>query len=248
MKRIVAITTLVLGLASTASYAQDAIGTAFTYQGQLKQDGLPVTGDADFIFTLWDAAIGGTQVGETVQSEVGGHFVNNGLFTIELDFNPPAGWIFDGTTYWLEVQVAYPAGSGVWETLSPRQRLTATPYASFSTLATAVPWAGILDMPAGFADGVDDVGDEAFWSLTGNAGTTSGTNFIGTTDDTALELHVNGHRALRLEPNGGYAMAKRAKETIDPIKASLTGGAGEGFSWRGERACRSGNSGQLPKN
>ncbi len=50
------------------------------------------------------------------------------------------------------------------------------------------------------------------WSLTGNAGTTPGINFLGTTDNQALELKVNGQRALRLEPNasspnllGGYA-------------------------------------------
>ena len=38
------------------------------------------------------------------------------------------------------------------------------------------------------------------WGLTGNAGTTAGTNFLGTTDDQPLELHVNSTRALRLEP------------------------------------------------
>ncbi|MEZ4767079.1 MAG: hypothetical protein R2844_01470 [Caldilineales bacterium] len=41
------------------------------------------------------------------------------------------------------------------------------------------------------------------WDLTGNAGTTPGTNFVGTTDGAALELHVNGERALRLEPFAG---------------------------------------------
>jgi hypothetical protein len=39
------------------------------------------------------------------------------------------------------------------------------------------------------------------WSLTGNSGTSAGTNFLGTTDNQALELKVNGNRALRLEPN-----------------------------------------------
>jgi len=38
------------------------------------------------------------------------------------------------------------------------------------------------------------------WSLTGNAGTDPVTNFLGTTDDTPLELWVNGLRAFRLEP------------------------------------------------
>ena len=51
-----------------------------------------------------------------------------------------------------------------------------------------------------------------FWSLTGNAGTIPGTHFLGTSDNQALQLHVNGARALRLEPNttspnviGGYS-------------------------------------------
>src|SRR5262249_55496871 len=52
--------------------------------------------------------------------------------------------------------------------------------------------------------------------LVGNAGTSPGTNFLGTTDYRPLELKVNGFRALRLEPtlsspnliagfNGNYA-------------------------------------------
>ncbi len=40
----------------------------------------------------------------------------------------------------------------------------------------------------------------AAWSLTGNAGTTPGTNFVGTTDNQPLELKVNAARAFRLEP------------------------------------------------
>ncbi|MBN1642164.1 MAG: hypothetical protein JXA09_13095, partial [Anaerolineae bacterium] len=51
----------------------------------------------------------------------------------------------------------------------------------------------------------------AGWSLTGNAGTTPETNYLGTSDNAALELRVYGARALRLEPGasspnvvGGY--------------------------------------------
>src|SRR5579884_1464511 len=39
------------------------------------------------------------------------------------------------------------------------------------------------------------------WKTTGNAGTTPGPNFLGTTDNQALELHVNGTRALTLFPD-----------------------------------------------
>ena len=40
--------------------------------------------------------------------------------------------------------------------------------------------------------------------MTGNAGTTAGANFLGTTDNQPLELKVNNLRVLRLEP-GGWA-------------------------------------------
>jgi hypothetical protein len=38
------------------------------------------------------------------------------------------------------------------------------------------------------------------WSLTGNPNTIPGTNFLGTTDDMALEVRVNSERALWIEP------------------------------------------------
>ena len=40
-----------------------------------------------------------------------------------------------------------------------------------------------------------------FWQVAGNAGTTAGAHFLGTTDNQPLEIKVNGLRALRLEPN-----------------------------------------------
>ncbi len=57
-----------------------------------------------------------------------------------------------------------------------------------------------------FPDGTTQItaaagGGGAGWNLSGNSGTTAGTNFLGTTDNVALEFHVNGARALRLEPH-----------------------------------------------
>jgi hypothetical protein len=61
-----------------------------------------------------------------------------------------------------------------------------------------------------FPDGT--IQTTAAWGLTGNAGTTPGTNFIGTTDSQALEFKVNNTRGFRLEPTsdtpnviGGYS-------------------------------------------
>jgi hypothetical protein len=38
------------------------------------------------------------------------------------------------------------------------------------------------------------------WGLTGNSGTSPGANYVGTSDNQPFEAHVNGVRALRLEP------------------------------------------------
>lgn len=102
-----------------------ALGTGFTYQGQLKKDGATVNGTCDFQFSLWDAASDGTQIGTTqTRTNVA---VSNGLFTIpDLDFGALA---FQGDARWLAVAVRCPAGSGSYTTLSPRQALTAAPYA-----------------------------------------------------------------------------------------------------------------------
>ena len=48
----------------------------------------------------------------------------------------------------------------------------------------------------GSGSGLGDV-----WHTGGNSGTTAGLNFVGTTDNQPLELHVNGQRVLRLTPD-----------------------------------------------
>ncbi|MBS1536544.1 MAG: hypothetical protein JST20_02200, partial [Bacteroidetes bacterium] len=71
------------------------------------------------------------------------------------------------------------------------------------------------------------------WSLTGNAGTTPGTNFLGTTDNVALQLHVNGIRAMRIEPDGtspniigGYS----GNTVTAGVKGAFIGGGGKSGS------------------
>jgi hypothetical protein len=98
--------------------------TTFTYQGQLKNASGPVNGTCDFQFSLWDLPSGFTgQIGMTQsKSSVA---VSNGIFAVQLDF----GNVFTGETRWLKIAVRCPANSGAYVTLSPRQALTAAPYA-----------------------------------------------------------------------------------------------------------------------
>jgi parallel beta-helix repeat protein len=118
-------------LVSTGAASGETMGTAFTYQGQLKQDGQPVNGACDFEFTLWNAQTGESQVGPTLTFDgLGGNpppiSVVNGLLTAELDFGAD---VFGGDARWLRIRVRCPTGVGVYTTLDPRQPLTATPYA-----------------------------------------------------------------------------------------------------------------------
>jgi len=103
---------------------QAPLGTGFTYQGQLRQSGSPVSGTCDFQFSLWNALTAGTQIGATQGKALVA--VTRGLFTVLLDFG---GAAFKGDALWLEVKVRCPAGSGTYTTLTPRQALTPAPYA-----------------------------------------------------------------------------------------------------------------------
>jgi hypothetical protein len=109
---------------------------AFTYQGQLRDANGLVSGTCDLKFGLWDAASEGSQVGNLL--EISGVQLEEGLFTARLDFGAQA---HTGGARWLDVAVRCPAGSGGYETLKPRQELTAAPAA----LSLALPFRALAD-------------------------------------------------------------------------------------------------------
>ena len=137
---------LAVGLAPGA-FAQGPPGTRFTYQGRLSDGGAPASGPFDFRFILYDAALGGSQVGPTEERD--DVPVANGLFTVVLDFGP----VFTGNGRFLDVAVRPGASTGAFISLTPRHELTSAPTAQFSA---AAPWSGVSGKPAGFADDVDD--------------------------------------------------------------------------------------------
>jgi hypothetical protein len=194
---------LLAGLALAQTPADGPMGTAFTYQGQLKSDGVPYTGTCDLNVGLWDALTGGNQLANQTVTNVS---VTGGLFTIQLDYGQD--W-FNGQARWLAIAVRCPAGGGDYTPLNPRQPLTPAPYALYAARAGNA------------------------WLLAGNAGTTPGKDYLGTSDDVALELRVNGARALRLEPNatspnviGGYG-----GNWLEPgvLGATIGGGGDDGL-------------------
>ncbi len=135
---------------STSPVAQQAqIGTAFTYQGRLDKDGQPVSDDCEMAFRLYDQASGGSPVGAPITTTV---TISNSTFTVGLDFGAGA---FDGDARWIEIAVRCP-GDAEHVTLAGRQELTPAPYALYAPAAGGAPWSGLIGVPAGFADGVDD--------------------------------------------------------------------------------------------
>jgi hypothetical protein len=139
---------VVFACAGAASVVAQPLGTAFTYQGRLVENGTPATGAYDLELKLFDAPAGGGQVFTTLLYE--DVAVGNGLFTVALDFGPTT---FTGSARWLEIGVRPGASTGPFTLLPARQELTPAPNAIFGATA---PWSGVLGKPAGFADDVDD--------------------------------------------------------------------------------------------
>ncbi len=135
-------TLLALAFALAVPLVQaQSVGSAFTYQGELRASGSAANAPHDFQFRLFNSASGNTQVGSTVT--VSAVPVINGLFTVPLDFGPTQ---FAGDAQWLEISMR-PAGSGSFETLSPRTAVTPTPYAlgAVAALANSVTGTSIVD-------------------------------------------------------------------------------------------------------
>ena len=197
------------------------VGTAFTYQGSLNAGTNRANGTYDFRLSLCDCLNGGSlTAGPLTNSAVA---VSNGLFAITLDFGAGA---LDGSARWLELAVRT-SGGGAFTVLSPRQGVTPTPYAILAGNVAGPlggsQLSGTYSLPLSFnnpansftgvgngltgvnADTLGGLAAARFWQLGGNAGTAPGMSFLGTTDNQALELRVNGLRSFRLEPNSSGA-------------------------------------------
>ncbi len=81
---------VIVALLATIVAAGDAAGTdtSFTYQGELKQNGVLAEGSFNLGFALWTAASAGSQIGSTVN--LNGVEVAEGRFAVALDFGADA--------------------------------------------------------------------------------------------------------------------------------------------------------------
>jgi len=207
-------------------FSATAQPTAFTYQGRLNDGPNPANGVYDLLVVDYDAPTGGYSTTFNLVTNIG---VTNGLFTVQFDLT---ALTFPGADRWLELGVRT-NGGGAFTFLSPRQRVTSAPYAiraasaATADTAVAVPAANVTgtlafsQLPAAiltnnqgsislagtftgtFTGNGAGLTNLNAWSLAGNAGTTPGVNFIGTTDNQPVEVRANNLRALRIEPRSG---------------------------------------------
>jgi hypothetical protein len=205
-----------IGSQFSNSFAQ---GSAFTYQGRLNDSGGAAPGNYDLQFTLFDAATNGNSVAGPITNSP--TVVSNGLFTVTLDFGAAP---FTGGDLWLEIAART---NGAFTVLSPRQKITATPYSLTARNVTGVVPGGGLSGTYGNTVTFNNTGNSfsgsgagltsvnaaslgglsanQFWKTAGNSGTTPTANFVGTTDNQPLELRVNSLRGLRLQPGSNSA-------------------------------------------
>jgi len=165
--------------------------TSFTYQGLLTDaGGQPVNGSRDMGFMLYPASTGGFPF--TAMIAAPGVEVSNGLFTVPLDF----GAVYDGRERWLEVLVK---DGAAYTTLSPRIRISSTPYAAF---ALAAPWSGITGIPANVLASPWATDGAGIKYIGGNVGIGAGAFTV----NDQLHLFSTSSNRLAVESSGvGYA-------------------------------------------
>jgi hypothetical protein len=169
----------------------DPLGSAFTYQGQLTDNGSPANAMYDFQFGLFTSATGGTAVDTINLDDLS---VSNGLINASLDFTALP---FDGQGLWIEVNMR-PAGSGSYTTLSPRQALSAAPFALYAMSGNPGPQG-----PIGPQGPTGPQGPDGPTGPTGPTGPQGPAGFVtlpySGSDNTGLAMYVQ-------ETTGGYAV------------------------------------------
>lgn len=202
--------TLLFGLTTSQSLASqlpvltpsEALGTSFTYQGYLADNGSPANGLYDFQFNLFNVSSGGSAIAGPVS--IDDVSVANGYFTVSIDFG---GTHFAGDKRWLEIAAKRDADSS-YTIFSQRQELTATPYALYARTA---PWSGLSGVPAGFADNIDN--DTLYTAGTGL--NLTGTQFSADTNYLQRRVAMNcvAGSAIRAIDAGGTPTCENDDDT-----------------------------------
>lgn len=121
LRYLAASTLVAASVALTPAALAQSVGTAISYQGELRQGGQTASGPVDLRFRLYDSQSGGMQIGAEIVAN--GTVLQGGRFTKSLDFGLAP--FSAGQARWLEIEV-----NGT--VLSPRQSVSASPFALFA--------------------------------------------------------------------------------------------------------------------
>jgi hypothetical protein len=159
----------------------DQLGSGFTYQGQLEDNGSPANGNYDFQFALFTSATDGTAL-DTI--EIDGQAVSGGLVNASLDFTDVP---YNGQALWVEVGVRAPGGS-TFTTLSPRQVISAAPYAMYALSGNPGPQGPIG--PAGPTGPQGPAGPDGPVGPAGPPGPPISLPYSGSTSSATPAMHI----------------------------------------------------------
>jgi formylglycine-generating enzyme required for sulfatase activity len=129
-KLALVLTGLLAGVSGHVGGAAAPLGSAFSYQGRLLENGGPARGRYDLRFGLFFTESGGGPGAPVLTNTAVA--VADGAFTTELDFGTN---VFAGARCWLELGVRPTGVEGDFVALAPRQPLHAAPYALYSLKA-----------------------------------------------------------------------------------------------------------------
>ncbi len=123
---------MIASAASSAAHAGGVpLGTAITYQGRLAAGGEPFNGPISVTFRLYDAANGGSAIGNELVFPA--LVVTDGMFVADLDFGDG---VFTASARWMEIEVD-------GEILTPRQPVLPAPLALLLVIGLlTVEWVG----------------------------------------------------------------------------------------------------------
>ncbi len=194
-----------------------SLGSAFSYQGQLKEAGVPASGLYDIQACLFSASSGATSL-LLCAPDIPDVPVSAGLFTVALEFGAT---VFAGQQRYLELRVRPGISTGNYTVLSPRQLLRATPEALRANVASAAPWSGLGGVPTGFADNTDNDSGGTVTSITAGAGLSGGT-IIGNGSIAIAASGVN-NTMIAADAVGAAQLASNAVDTAAIVDANVTG-------------------------
>ena len=183
-----------------------------SYQGQVTNtsNGSAMNGQHTITATLYTNAYGGHSIWQGQYSAE----ITNGIFTILLGSGKSP--LPEVTTMSRPLWVGISVDNGT--EMKPLTQLSGVPYAlnipdQSVTLQKLAPEV-VNSIGSGKNPTPQNANSPVYWSETGNNSTVPGTNYVGTSDSVALELHVydgdatasrGSKRVMRFEPNASSA-------------------------------------------